>query len=91
MANGSYLTFKAVNFVAVVRLKETQKRRRLLKVKYAAVAQLVELLSCNQQVAGSNPVSGSSFDREGKYVLRQKRKHGSSFLRQILKKRSDRV
>ena len=29
---------------------------------YARIAQLAEQLICNQQVGGSNPLAGSSFD-----------------------------
>jgi hypothetical protein len=32
----------------------------IVRIAYAEVAQLVEQLICNQQVAGSNPVFGSS-------------------------------
>lgn len=51
------------NLVKLLTMDQKPAIINRLSPQYAGVAQLVEQLICNQQVAGSSPFAGSIFDR----------------------------
>ena len=48
-----------IKFISVINLKAVLRCTLLTSVVFATIAQLVERLTCNEDVAGSNPAGGS--------------------------------